>query len=85
MVIERDVSLSTYIESGIALDANLSYDLLIAIFRPGSPMHDGAVILQRDRICSCLLYTSNRLKQRALRAAGRAKIRGDGAALLFPL
>jgi diadenylate cyclase len=51
VVIERDVSLSTYIESGIALDANLSYDLLIAIFRPGSPMHDGAVILQRDRIC----------------------------------
>src|ERR1700690_3900569 len=47
VVIERDVSLSTYIESGIALDANLSYDLLIAIFRPGSPMHDGAVILQR--------------------------------------
>jgi diadenylate cyclase len=56
VVIERDVSLSTYIESGIALDANLSYDLLIAIFRPGSPMHDGAVILQRDRICSAACF-----------------------------
>jgi diadenylate cyclase len=56
VVIERDVSLSTYIESGIALDANLSYDLLIAIFRPGSPMHDGAVILQRDRIVSAACF-----------------------------
>ncbi|MGB6200442.1 MAG: diadenylate cyclase CdaA [Candidatus Acidiferrales bacterium] len=56
VVIERDVSLSTYIESGITLDANLSYDLLIAIFRPGSPMHDGAVILQRDRICSAACF-----------------------------
>jgi diadenylate cyclase len=56
VVIERDVSLSTYIESGIALDANLSYDLLIAIFRPGSPMHDGAVILKRDRICSAACF-----------------------------
>ena len=40
---ERDVGLRTYIESGIPLDANLSYDLLLAIFRPGSPLHDGAV------------------------------------------
>jgi diadenylate cyclase len=56
VVIERDVSLSTYIESGIALDANLSYDLLIAIFRPGSPMHDGAVILQGDRICAAACF-----------------------------
>jgi diadenylate cyclase len=56
VVIERDVSLSTYIESGITLDANLSYDLLIAIFRPGSPMHDGAVILQGDRICAAACF-----------------------------
>ena len=56
VVIERDVSLSTYIESGITLDANLSYDLLVAIFRPGSPMHDGAVILQRDRILSAACF-----------------------------
>jgi len=56
VVIERDVSLSTYIESGITLDANLSYDLHIAIFRPGSPMHDGAVILQGDRICAAACF-----------------------------
>jgi diadenylate cyclase len=57
---ERDVSLRTYIESGIPLDANLSYDLLLAIFRPGSPLHDGAVIVQRRRIAaaSCFLPLS---------------------------
>jgi diadenylate cyclase len=56
VVIERDVSLNTYTESGIALDANLSYDLLIAIFHPGSPMHDGAVILRGDRIRSAACF-----------------------------
>src|SRR5579863_8241218 len=57
---ERDVGLRTYIESGIPLDANLSYDLLLAIFRPGSPLHDGAVIVQRRRIAaaSCFLPLS---------------------------
>src|SRR5580693_3073273 len=49
---ERDVGLRTYIESGIPLDANLSYDLLLSIFQPGSPMHDGAVILQGARLAA---------------------------------
>jgi diadenylate cyclase len=57
---ERDVTLRTYIESGIPLDANLSYDLLLAIFRPGAPLHDGAVIVQKSRIAaaSCFLPLS---------------------------
>ncbi len=57
---ERDVALRTYIESGIPLDANLSYDLLLAIFRPGSPLHDGAVIVRRGRVAaaSCFLPLS---------------------------
>src|SRR5690242_7171913 len=53
---ERDVGLRTYIESGIPLDANLSYDLLLAIFRPGSPMHDGAVIVQTTRIAAAACF-----------------------------
>ena len=53
---ERDVGLRTYIESGIPLDANLSYDLLLAIFRPGSPLHDGAVIVQGSRIASAACF-----------------------------
>ena len=60
IAIERDVNLRTYIESGIPLDATLSYDLLLAIFRPGSPLHDGAAIIQRDRISAagCFLPLS---------------------------
>ena len=53
---ERDVGLRTYIESGIPLDANLSYDLLLAIFRPGSPMHDGAVIMQGTRVAAAACF-----------------------------
>lgn len=53
---EREVGLRTYIESGIPLDANLSYDLLLAIFRPGSPLHDGAVIVQDTRIAAAACF-----------------------------
>ena len=53
---ERDVGLRTYIESGIPLDAHLSHDLLVAIFRPGSPLHDGAVIIQRTRIAAAACF-----------------------------
>src|SRR5579864_7007720 len=75
---ERDVGLRTYIESGIPLDANLSYDLLLAIFHPGSPMHDGAVIVQGTRMpaAACFLpltlnpMTSNQLGTRHRAAIG---------------
>jgi diadenylate cyclase len=56
IVFERDVGLRTYIESGIPMDASLSYDLLITIFRPTSPLHDGAVILQGSRIASAACF-----------------------------
>src|SRR6476660_10430538 len=42
--VEREIGLRNYIESGIPLDATLTYDLLVTIFQPGSPLHDGAVI-----------------------------------------
>jgi diadenylate cyclase len=56
MVIERDVGLRTYIESGVPLDAHLSYDLLATIFRPSAPLHDGAVIVQNDRIAAAACF-----------------------------
>jgi diadenylate cyclase len=56
IVFERDVNLHTYIESGIPLDAHLSYDLLLAIFKPGSPLHDGAVIIQASRIAGAACF-----------------------------
>jgi diadenylate cyclase len=56
MVIEREIGLRTYIESGVPLDARLSYDLLATIFRPSAPLHDGAVIIQRDRIAAAACF-----------------------------
>jgi diadenylate cyclase len=56
IVIEREVGLRTYIESGVPLDAHLSYDLLATIFRPSAPLHDGAVIIQKDRIAAAACF-----------------------------
>lgn len=50
MVIERDISLGNYIDKAKKLYADLSSDLLIAIFYEGNPLHDGGVIIQGDRI-----------------------------------
>jgi diadenylate cyclase len=60
VVVERQAGLRTYIESGIPLDAKLSYDLLLSIFRPGSPLHDGAVIVEGSRVAAagCFLPLS---------------------------
>ena len=56
IVIERSIGLKNYIESGISIDAALSYDLLVAIFSPGAPLHDGAVIVQKDRITAAACF-----------------------------
>ena len=56
IVIEREIGLRTYIESGVALDANLSFDLLTTIFRPSAPLHDGAVIVQKERIAAAACF-----------------------------
>ena len=57
VAIEREISLSPYADRGIKLDATLSKDLLVSIFYPHSPLHDGAVIVQGNKIVSagCLL------------------------------
>lgn len=56
IVIEREIGLRTYIESGVPLDARLSYDLLATIFRPSAPLHDGAVIIQNYRITAAACF-----------------------------
>lgn len=56
IVIEREIGLRTFIESGVPLDANLSYDLLVTIFRPSAPLHDGAVIIQKGRIAAAACF-----------------------------
>jgi len=50
IIVERDVGLRNYAESGIALDAAITYALLVTIFYPKTPLHDGAVIVQKNRI-----------------------------------
>jgi diadenylate cyclase len=56
IVIEREIGLRTYIESGVPMDAQMSYDLLATIFRPSAPLHDGAVIIQKDRIADAACF-----------------------------
>ena len=56
IVIERDMGLRTFYETGIALDALVSYDLLMNIFTRRSPLHDGAVIIAEGRIKAASCY-----------------------------
>jgi diadenylate cyclase len=56
IVLERDIGLRGYIEGGILLDAVVNYDLLLSIFNPKSPLHDGAVIVQGDRIAAAACF-----------------------------
>jgi len=57
VAIERDVGLGEYVEHGCRLDAALTSELLESLFYPGSALHDGAVIVQHDRVAAagCLL------------------------------
>lgn len=64
IVIERDISLSDYIDKAKPLYADLTNELLISIFFPNNPLHDGAVIVQGNRIsCAGAVFpTSNNIK-----------------------
>src|SRR5215217_9060467 len=77
VAVERDIGLRNYIESGIPLDATLTHDLLVTIFRPGSPLHDGAVILQEGRVAAAACFlplTVNPQLSRELGTRHRAAI-----------
>jgi diadenylate cyclase len=70
IAIEREIGLRNYIESGIPLDATLTYDLLVTIFRPGSPLHDGAVILQEGRVAAAACFLPLTVNPRLSRELG---------------
>lgn len=61
IVVEREVGLDTILSTGKAIDAEVSSELLRTIFHPGSPLHDGAVIVRGDRIVAagCILPLSD--------------------------
>ena len=56
IVLERDIGLRTFIESGVRLEAHISRDLLLSIFKPGLPLHDGAVIVRGDRLAAAACF-----------------------------
>jgi len=77
IVVERDIGLRTFIESGVAMDAVVSRDLLCSIFHPGGALHDGAVILQGDRVAAAACFlplTTNPVMLRRMGTRHRAAI-----------
>ena len=70
IAIEREIGLRNYIESGIPIDATLTYDLLVTIFQTGSPLHDGAVIVQEDRIAAAACFLPLSVNPRVSRELG---------------
>ncbi len=77
IVIERDIGLRNFIDAGVQLDARLSYDLLVTIFNPSTPLHDGAVIIQNERLAAASVFlplTKNPEISRELGTRHRAAI-----------
>jgi diadenylate cyclase len=56
IVFEREIGLRNYVESGIPIDAAVTYDLLTTIFQPSTPLHDGAVIIAEDRVAAAACF-----------------------------
>ena len=77
IVIERNVGLRNLIDAGVQIDAKISYDLLVTMFNPSTPLHDGAVIIQRERIAAASVFlplTKNPSISRELGTRHRAAI-----------
>ena len=77
IVIERNVGLRNFIDAGVQLDATISYDLLVTIFNPSTPLHDGAVVLQNERLAAASVFlplTKNPEVSRELGTRHRAAI-----------
>ena len=70
IVIERNIGLKNIIDGGVKLDAELSYDLLISIFNPESPLHDGAVVVRRHRVAAASCFLPLTLNPRLSRDLG---------------
>ena len=77
IAIERAIGLRNYIESGIPLDATITHDLLVSVFQKTAPLHDGAVIIQEQRIAAAACFlplTVNPQLSRELGSRHRAAI-----------
>lgn len=77
IVIERNIGLRNFIDAGVHLDAHISYDLLVTIFNPATPLHDGAVVIQNERLAAASVFlplTKNPEVSRELGTRHRAAI-----------
>ena len=67
IVLEREVGLNEYMEIGTRLDARVSHELMESVFQPHSPIHDGALVIQKRRVtavrCLLPLSTNPRLRK----------------------
>jgi diadenylate cyclase len=77
VVVERGVNLHNVIEGGVQLDAELGYDLLVTIFNPATPLHDGAVVVRGHRVAAAACFlplTLNPMLSKDLGTRHRAAI-----------
>ncbi|MFN0139933.1 MAG: diadenylate cyclase CdaA [Pyrinomonadaceae bacterium] len=77
IVIERNIGLRNFIDAGVQLDAHISYDLLVTIFNPATPLHDGAIVIQNERLAAASVFlplTKNPEVSRELGTRHRAAI-----------
>jgi diadenylate cyclase len=70
IVIERNVGLKNVTDGGVKLEAELSYDLLVTIFNPTTPLHDGAVVIRRHRIAAAACFLPLTLNPRLSKDLG---------------
>lgn len=70
IIIERNVGLKNVTDGGVKLDAELSYDLLVSIFNPATPLHDGAVVVRRHRVAAASCFLPLTLNPRLARELG---------------
>jgi len=80
MVIERDTSLKDFVEIGTPLDAKVSKELLISIFHPASPIHDGAVVIKGNRVVAAGCFLPITLSPEVSKAMGTRHRAGLGLA-----
>ena len=80
MVIERDTSLKDFVEVGTPLDAKVSKELLMSIFHPASPIHDGAVVIKGNRIVAAGCFLPITLSPEVSKALGTRHRAGLGLA-----
>lgn len=78
IIIERDVSLKDFIEIGVQLDAKVTKELLLSIFHPSSPIHDGAVIIHGNRVAAAGCFLPITLSSELSKSLGTRHRAGIG-------